>query len=166
MLQYYRLLRSVLKDKPYLRKCLKRCRHCRIFFLTHPRNAIRNDLRCPFGCRQAHRKEGEKKRCAEYYRSQAGKIKKRYLNACRTQRDTSQKSPKESHEEELPPGALETTLDKQIIIHIRTLTSLIEERMVPLEDILCMINRILRQLSIEKGEKMVYGEAYHQSRSP
>jgi hypothetical protein len=54
----------------------------------------------------------------------------------------------------------------QIIIHIRTVTSLIEERIVPLEDILCMIRRILRQLSIEKGKKMVYGDVYHQSRSP
>jgi hypothetical protein len=146
----------VLKDKPHRQKYLKRCRHCRIFFLTHPRNAGRNDLRCPFGCRQAHRHKSAKARCAEYYRSQAGKIKKRYLNARRIQRDTSQKSPKESHEEELPPGVLEKALDKQIIIHIRTVTSLIEERMVPLEDILCMINRILRQHSIDKLERVLY----------
>ena len=57
VLEYYVLLRSVLRAKPHLRACLTRCRHCRIFFLTHPRNAGRHDLRCPFGCRQAHRQQ-------------------------------------------------------------------------------------------------------------
>ena len=137
-----------------MRKCLKRCRHCRIFFLTHPRNAVRNDLRCPFGCRQAHLKESAKARSDEYYRSREGKIKKKELNARRTQGDTSQKLPKES--KTLPPKALETPLDSQIIIHIQTVTSLIEERVVPLNDILCMINRILRQRSINIGEKIIY----------
>jgi hypothetical protein len=156
----------MLKDKAHLRKYLKRCRHCRIFFLTHPRNAVRNDLRCPFGCRQAHRKEDARRRCDEYYRSSAGKIKKRLLNARRSERNLTVNAPKESKEDSPAPGALEIALDMQIIIHIRTVTSLIEERIVPLEDILCMIRRILRQLSIEKGKKMVYGDVYHQSRSP
>jgi len=158
--QYYCALRYVLRDKPHLRKCLTRCRHCRIFFLTHPRNAGRNDLRCPFGCRQAHGKESAKQRCTEYYRSREGKIKKKYLNECRSQRDPSEKSLEESNEEELPPRALETPLDNQIIIHIQTVTSLIEERVVPLNDILCMVNRILRQLSIGKGGKIVYAYKY------
>jgi hypothetical protein len=62
--------------------------------------------------------------------------------------------------------ALETPLDNQIIIHIQTVTSLIEERVVPLNDILCMINRILRQLSIGKGEKIVYAYKYPPGGSP
>ena len=37
-------------------------RALRIRFLTHPRNANRRDLRCPFGCRQHHRREEAKKR--------------------------------------------------------------------------------------------------------
>ena len=163
VLRYYRLLRSVLKDKPHLRKCLKRCRHCRIYFLTDPRNACRDDIRCPFGCRQAHRKEGEKKRCAEYYRSRAGKIKKKELNARRTQRDTSEKSPKGSKEEP-PPMAVEPPLDNQLIIHIQTVTSLIEDCFVPLKDILRMISRILRQPSMYKGEKLPYlGPGQHKN---
>ena len=43
VLEYYALLRSVLCAKPHLRRCLKRCRHCRIFFFTDPRNAGRKD---------------------------------------------------------------------------------------------------------------------------
>jgi hypothetical protein len=143
---------------------LKRCRHCCIYFLTHPRNAIRNDLRCPFGCRQAHREESAKARSDEYYRSKAGKIKKKELNARRSQGDASQKPPKESKAQ--PPMALETPLDHQIIIHIQTVTSLIEGRVVPLNDILCMINRILRQLSIGKGEKIRYAYKDSSGRPP
>ena len=79
-------VRSVLRDKPELRKCLTRCRHRRILFFTHPRNAGRRDLGCPFGCRQARRKQSAKQRSIEFYRSDAGKIKKRNLNARRSQR--------------------------------------------------------------------------------
>ena len=54
VLQYYLLLRSVLRTRPLLRRCLARCRHCRIFFLTHWCNAGRKDLGCPFSCRTAY----------------------------------------------------------------------------------------------------------------
>ncbi len=34
-----------------------RCRQCGIFFVAHPRNAVqRHKMRCPFGCREAHRR--------------------------------------------------------------------------------------------------------------
>ena len=49
VLSYYVVLRSVLRLKPWLRKCLARCRHCGIFFLTDVRNAGRQDLGCPLG---------------------------------------------------------------------------------------------------------------------
>src|SRR5208337_3183879 len=80
VLEYYVLLRSVLRAKPHLRACLTRCRHCRIFFLTHPRNAGRQDLRCPFGCREAHRKQASGQRSAAYYGGPKGKRKKSDLN--------------------------------------------------------------------------------------
>src|SRR5262249_19646265 len=83
VLQYYLLLRSVLRTKPRLRQCLVRCRHCRIFFLTHPCNAGRKDLGCPFGCRRAHRKQQSTLRSVAYYRDPIGKEKKRALNGKR-----------------------------------------------------------------------------------
>jgi hypothetical protein len=61
------VLRSVLRSQSDLRRCLSRCQHCRIFFLTHPRNAGRSDLRCPFGCREAHRKQRSTERSVAYY---------------------------------------------------------------------------------------------------
>ena len=76
MLEYYWLLRSVLRAKPDLRACRTRCRHCGIFFLTDPWNAGRHNLRCPFGCREAHRKEQSAQRSAAYYRDPNGKRKK------------------------------------------------------------------------------------------
>lgn len=80
---YYRQLRHFLRHRPELRDLLVRCRLCHIFFLTHPRNAGRCDLRCHFGC-QAHdqaRKSAD--RSADYYRSEQGKAKKRELNVRR-----------------------------------------------------------------------------------
>jgi hypothetical protein len=54
--QYYVVMRySLLRDAPLLRRCVCRCRHCHIFFLTDPRNRGRRDLTCPFGCRRVHR---------------------------------------------------------------------------------------------------------------
>ena len=47
VMQYYVVLRSLLRVNPTLRRCLCRCRHCQIFFLSHPRNAGRRDLSCP-----------------------------------------------------------------------------------------------------------------------
>jgi hypothetical protein len=80
---YYFVLRFVCSTKPHLRRCLKRCRHCRIFFFTHPRNKGRDDLGCPFGCREAHRKKCSTERSMRYYRTPAGKEKKRRLNGRR-----------------------------------------------------------------------------------
>lgn len=71
--QYYFLLRSLFRTKPDVRLCLKRCRHCRIFFLTHRRNIGRHDVGCPFGCREAHRKRESTRRSVEYYRNHPGK---------------------------------------------------------------------------------------------
>jgi hypothetical protein len=57
-----------------------RCHHCRIFFITHPRSAKRKVLRCPFGCREAHRKQESTRRSVAYYQEEPGKRKKRELN--------------------------------------------------------------------------------------
>jgi hypothetical protein len=59
--------------------CLIRCRHCRIFFLTHRRNHRRLHLvSCPFGCRKEHGRRESIRRTAAYYREHPEK--KRTLN--------------------------------------------------------------------------------------
>lgn len=62
------------------------CTHCGIRFLTHPRCAGRRDLRCPFGCRQHHRRQRSNQRSAAYYRTPSGKELKEQLNARRGRR--------------------------------------------------------------------------------
>jgi hypothetical protein len=85
ILAYYVLLRSILRTQPELRRCRTRCRHCGIFFLTHPRNAGRRDLGCPFGCREAHRRQQANRRSTTYYQDEPGKQKTRQQNAKRRQ---------------------------------------------------------------------------------
>ena len=81
--EYYALLRSVVRSKPEVRPCLARCRDCRIFFVADPRNAGRHDLRCPFGCQQAHRRRESTQRSVAYYQDETGKMKKRIQNGKR-----------------------------------------------------------------------------------
>lgn len=146
----------MLKDKPHLRKCLTRCRHCQILFFTHPRNTGRNDLGCPFGCRQVHRRESAIKRSIEYYKSAEGKIKKRYLNARRND------PVPEASQDDTPIDSCKTGIDPITVLHIQLTTSLIEGRLVGLKEILRMVNHILRQHSIDKRKKMPYrGDRHH-----
>ena len=81
--QYRTTLESVLESHPQLRECLKHCTHCGIEFLTDPRNASRTNLRCPFGCRQCHRRQCSSRRSTAYNRTAAGKFKKKRRNAQR-----------------------------------------------------------------------------------
>ncbi|MFQ5770241.1 MAG: hypothetical protein ACE5HX_06875 [bacterium] len=148
-------MRSVLRSKPHLRKCLSKCRHCQIYFLTHPRNAGRNDLGCPFGCRQTHQKKAAIKRSIEYYRSDAGKIKKKQLN----DRRADQNRLVESKQGEMRLRICQSDIDKTMLSHIEVVTALIEARDVGWDEIVRMVAEILRhlrQLSIDKRKKGVY----------
>jgi hypothetical protein len=86
VLAYYVELRSVLRNKPWLRKCQARCWHWGIFFLTDRRNAGRKDLGCPFGCSREHRRGEATRRSVAYYREPEGKVKKQTLKGQRRSR--------------------------------------------------------------------------------
>jgi len=107
--------------------------------LTHPRNSGRNDIDCPFGCREARRRRKSTKRSTAYYQTAEGKIKKRQQNARRGSRATPPSEPN-------PP----------LIVHLQMVTSLIEDRAVAMSEILAMLRRILRQHSIGWLEESVY----------
>lgn len=140
--EYYLLLRSILKAQPHLRICRTRCRHCRIFFLTHPRNRRRKDLRCPFGCRETHRRKESTRRSVEYYRGEHGRILKSYQNAKRNK--TSQPAPVAR-----PPPCQEPVLE-----HVRQVVSWIEGRLVSRQEILAMLARVLRQHSMVRRRRI------------
>ena len=134
VLSYYLVLRSVLRLKPWLRKCLARCRHCGIFFLTDARNAGRKDLGCPFGCGQAHRQRQSTRRSVAYYREAEGKVKKREHNARR------RKTPRPP-----PPATLAPPWLRPILEYVCVVVGLLEGRKVRLWEVVEMLERTVRQ---------------------
>jgi len=153
------VLRSVLRSHPHLRRCLKRCKHCRIFFITHPRNIdpkrlrCRKDLRCPFGCREAHRKLCSTQRSVAYYHTKGGKFKKNIQNGER-RRQGREPDPEKN------PDAGEGQWNMRIVEHVRVVASLIEERKVRLAEILKMLARVMRQHSIGRRKRIDYIVGY------
>ena len=157
--QYYVVLRSVLRTRTDLRRYVTRCRHCRIFFLTHPRNAGRRDLGCPFGCKEAHRKRRSTRRSVEYYGTDEGKTKKKIQNGKRCQSEA-----RADHHHE-PAGGRQLArdgirLDAVMVGYVRMVTSLIEARRVSEEEIVEMLVRTMRQHSIVRRRRMDYVLAY------
>ena len=166
--QYYVVLRSVVRHKPPLRRCLSRCRHCGIFFLTHPRNAGRRDLGCPFGCQAAHRKQSSTARSVSYYRNSVGKQKKRMQNNKRRQDPGAAVARRvtigagEDARQQLP---LQTN---PILGYVGMVVRLIEGRRVSQEEIVEMLARAVRQHSIFRRRRMEYLLSYwkNQARYP
>jgi hypothetical protein len=145
--EYYLLLRSILKSQPHLRPCLTRCRHCRIFFLSDPRNARRKNLGCSFGCKEAHRKRRSTERSVEYYRDSPGKIKKAIQNARRRKQVPVPVIAPAPSTESLP-------CPEPVLEHVRMVVSLIEGRPVTPQEILEMLARILRQHRMVRRRKI------------
>jgi hypothetical protein len=156
--QYYVVLRSVLRSRPDLRRCLSRCRHCRIFFLTHPRNAGRGDLRCPFGCREAHRKQRSTERSVAYYTTAEGKVKKKMQNGRRIQGTTRAAAN--------PPVTEAVAFATRMVGYVAMVASLIERRRVREEEIRQMLVRAMRQHSMARRRRMDYVVAQLQKNGP
>jgi len=65
---------------PQWEDCAVCCFHCGIRFFTHPRNARRRDLRCPFGCQEHHRRQCANARSRKYNQTLKGQANKKKLN--------------------------------------------------------------------------------------
>ncbi len=161
--QYYVVLRSVLRARAGLRRCVTRCRHCRIFFLTHPRNAGRRDLGCPFGCKEAHRKRRSTQRSVEYYGTEEGKAKKKIQNDKRSESDARADHNLSSSRQLERDGI---RLDAVMVGYVQMVTSLIEARRVSEEEIVEMLVRTMRQHSIARRRRMDYVLAYLKKNAP
>ncbi|WP_096892754.1 hypothetical protein [Candidatus Scalindua japonica] len=95
------------------------------FFLTHPGNRGRTDIRCPLGCRAHHKKAGARKRCAEYYQTEDGKKVKKTHNRRRYElKDTPPEHPEQSNSD------VEANKDKDFMGHMAFIMSLTEGRRV------------------------------------
>lgn len=150
--EYYVLLRSLRRTNPQLRECLTRCRHCRIFMFTHPRNAGRHDLRCAFGCREAHRKQESTRRSGAYYRDPSGRKKKAALNSRRRSPATSQAGSERVDSSNRAPSQW----SELMVQYVRLVCSLIEGRRVSRSEVLEMLRKVLRQHSIGRRSKIDY----------
>lgn len=160
------------------------CRDCGIRFLTHPRNAGRQDLRCPFGCRQHHRRQGGCQRSTAYYQTAAGKRKKKRLNARRQvpspalpldlnappalplDLDSPGTSPPEPASGPSPLTVelrLEgIVLDESSLVsspmlpYVRMLVSLIEGIELSCGEVVCLLRQAMRQHSIGARRRIDY----------
>jgi len=159
------LLRSVLRAKPHLRACLSRCRHCRIFFLTHPRNAGRHNLRCPFGCREAHRKQQSTQRSVAYYRDPQGRKKKCDLNQRRASKVAADR-PRPVRSVTSTPKNDSAKGSQPMVEHVRMVVSLIEARSVSMKEIREMLQRVLRQHSMCRRRKIDHAVAWLNENPP
>lgn len=191
MLEYYWVLRSVLRERPEVRRCLCRCRHCRIFFITDPRNAGRKDLGCPFGCNEAHRKRESTRRSVAYYRSPKGKDRKRLLNRKRyllagrgpespvaEQASEPEPEPEPDEPEREPQSAAESPSpvagvaqvracwSAELVEHVRLVCSLIEGRRVRRKEVLEMLGEISRQRRMVKMRKVDHFVAWLHQQPP
>lgn len=153
VLAYYYVLRTALRTRGHLRPCLTRCRHCRIFFLAHPRNRGRKDLGCPFGCREAHRRRWSNERSTAHYRTAGGKEKKAVLNGKRRGGGEPRSEPEVSGVA-AAPEAIE--LEAGIVEHVRVVASLIEGFSVSREEVVAMLERTVRQRSIARERRLDY----------
>lgn len=78
------VLDGLLRSDPKLARCITSCAHCGICFLTHPCNANRRDLRCPFGCRKHHHRELGNRRSVKYSKTRKGRQQKKLHNQRRS----------------------------------------------------------------------------------
>lgn len=190
VLEYYLLLRSVLRAKPDLRRLLTRCRHCRIFFLAHPRNANRrHTLRCPFGCQQAHRRRESIRRSVAHNRGEEGKAKKRDLNnkrnGARARKDRHQvpaaavpgpgtgsvgpgcpTALPDPATGPLEPACRAGGWNEPMVEHVRMVSSLIEGRRVSRREVLEMLAKVLRQHSIGRSKRIDHTVAWLNEHPP
>jgi len=150
VLKYNCLLFFICKNNPNLNKCLVRCKHCNIYFLTYFCNAGRDDLGCPFGCQEAHRKQQSNIRSADYYRNH--KCKKKDLNDRRKNNSFSQTKKITN------PKPINKIVP--IFYYLHYFISIIERRIIPFHEILYLIIQIIRkamrQHSLDFHQTTVY----------
>lgn len=153
---YYAQIRSLLRERPDLRPYLKHCRQCRILFFTDPRNVGRDDLRCGFGCREAHRRQSNTRRSAAFYRQHPAKKRalnqRRYLIAAQPSEPLCPEPPgggAAGPDDEIPGAA-------PILRQVRVMVSLIEGRQVGLEEIVVLLAKKGRQPRMARARRRAY----------
>lgn len=181
----------VLQWRADLLRCVVHCKQCGIRFLTHPRNAGRRDLRCPFGCRQRHRRARSCQRSSAYYRTPEGRRKKKLLNARRQRKaacsvDTSpqqvdqpdgtpNKPPAEAEAQAHPAAELRLegvvlrewdVARSPVLPHVRMVIRLVEGIAWSFREVVGLLRRAMRQRSIARRQWTDYVVGFLQQHPP
>jgi hypothetical protein len=152
VLQYYALLRSVLRTRAKLRRCLTRCRHCRIFFVAAPCNAGRR-VGCAFGCALAHRRREWRQTSAAYYKNSEGKRKKSEHNQRLRDRRKAAKALEKLPQPPRPPEAKEK-IPHSLVSYVQRVVSGMEGRPVSRAEILEMLAKEKSQHSLVRQRRI------------
>jgi hypothetical protein len=123
--QYELNLTSILEAHPELHDCVAGCCHCGIRFLTFRCNRGRDDLRCPFGCREHCRRQQANARSRKHYRTPEGNQRKEERNSLRCPIELHEQPPQQApllHEERVWVSPLEPASAPQLRLH-RSLSS-------------------------------------------
>jgi hypothetical protein len=104
-------------------------------------------LQCPFGCREAHRKQRSTERSVAYYTTAEGKVKKQIQNGKRVQRVVRAEPNPPVAGAQFPAG---------MVCYVAMVASLIEGRRVSEAEILQMLGRAMRQHSMARRRRMDY----------
>jgi len=139
-----------LKSDTDLQKRVAHCVHCGIRFLTDPRCAYRTDLRCPFGCRQHHRRQRSNERSTAYYQTPSGRSKKELLNTRRSCGSSRTESERDDGSGQSPPSPTE----EQPTEEQPTELSLKDERSSKVE--LSLEGVVLRESTVQNSPMLPY----------
>jgi hypothetical protein len=115
-------------------------------------------LRCPFGCREAHRKQRSTERSVAYYTTAEGKAKKKIQNGKRAQGGVQADAN--------PPVTEAVEFPAEMVGYVAMVASLIEGRPVSEEEILQRLVRAMRQHSMARRRRIDYVVAQLQKHGP
>ena len=174
VLEYYQVLRSIVRRQPERRRCLTRCRHCRIFFFTDPRNTgrkdmprgKRQDLSCPFGCREARQKHRSNQRSVAYNQSEEGRRKKRDLNQRRPAAYRGQTPASAAQPKSPPAPAAQAPWPEPVVQQVQMVVGWIEGRPVARAEILQLVTHVLRQQGMGRRRRIDHTVAWLNEHPP
>jgi len=106
----------------------------------------RQDLRCPLGCRAAHRRQSSTQRSVAYYRTAEGQEKKKLQNGKRRPEKPA----------DLVGKGERATCDAALVVYVAMVVSLIEGRRVGEEEIRELWARAVRQHRMARRRRIDY----------
>jgi len=126
----------------------------------------RQDLGCPFGCREAYCKQQSMQRSVAYYQSKEGRDKKRDLNQRRPAAYRSPAPVLPAQPVKPPAQPVTATWPEPIVEHVQMVVSWIEHRAVDRAEILQLLANVLRQQGMGRRRRIDHTVAWLHEHPP